>query len=317
MITRSVSKKDDRPQSAAELERQRQTEDWLRGWVSRIAVPRGRLSEPRENRRIEEEIAQALADIGYSVSIAGPVRNVVAIPPSGSKGNTLVGAHFDSVPGCPGADDNASGVAALLRCAHDAMRAKIPVVFVAFNAEEEGLVGSSEFVASGLCADLGIHDAHILEMVGYRAHEKNSQRAPKGLSFLVPKRGDFLGLVANAPSRKMLAHALRAADSGLGPSVRTLEVFLALERRFRDLLRSDHAPLWYAGLPAVLWTDTAEFRNANYHQRSDTPDTLDYAFLREVGDLLIGSLAAGQLAAAKESQRSDKMKRHGSPKAPF
>lgn len=298
MFTRSVAEQERSAVSKDELEQAASVERWLRAWVTRLAIPRSRLYEPRANRRVEQDLAQALSDMGYQVTVAGSMRNIVAIPPGGSRGRTLIGAHFDSVPNSPGADDNASGVAALLRCAYETQRAGIPTVFVAFNAEEEGLVGSREFVASGLCANLGIRDAHVLEMVGYRARGKDSQRAPNGLSSFVPRTGDFIGLIANSPSRVPLERALGAAKTGTSPAVRTLEVFFGLERQFGDLLRSDHAPLWSAGIPTVLWTDTAEFRNANYHQRTDTAETLDYSFLRQIGDLLFRTLREGAAAAS-------------------
>jgi hypothetical protein len=270
----------------------RAEEAWLRGWVARLAVPRSRRFEPRANRAVESLLAQTLADLGYRVRVEGAMRNVVASPPGEHGPLPLVAAHYDSVPASPGADDNASGVAALLRCARDAARLGAPARFVAFNAEEEGLLGSREFVASGLCDELGVREAHVLEMVGFRARGPATQRAPAGVGMLVPSVGDFLGLLANAGSRAALGPALRAARQGSGPAVRSLEVFFGLERRLPDLLRSDHAPFWATGLPAVLWTDTAEFRNPHYHQRSDTPDTIDYGFLREVGDLLLATVRA-------------------------
>ena len=76
-------------------------------------------------------------------------------------------------------------------------------------------------------------------------------------------------------------------------SVMGLEVIAGAEKAFPVLARSDHLPFWQNNIPAVMWTDTAEFRNPNYHQKSDTPDTLDYAFLRKVTQLLVANLAQG------------------------
>ena len=293
MITRSVCATND-----DQSERARTEESWLKTWVTRIAVPRSRWHEPDANRRVEETIAASFAEMGYLVNVVGTSRNVIALPRGSHGPLAMVAAHFDSVPRSPGADDNASGVAALLRCARDAALLGVPARFVAFNAEEEGLVGSREFVASGLCADLGIREAHVLEMVGFRARGPQSQRAPAGMRIAVPRIGDFLGLIANGPSRGALSPVLRTAREGRGPALRTLEVLFGLESRVPDLLRSDHAPLWTAGIPAVLWTDTAEFRNPHYHRTTDTPATLDYAFLREVGDLLLATLVRENQRAA-------------------
>ena len=76
----------------------------------------------------------------------------------------------------------------------------------------------------------------------------------------------------------------------MGPRLLTLDTRFGVERLLFDLLRSDHVPFWKRGIPALMWTDTANFRNPNYHQGSDTPDTLDYAFMTRVCLLLCASL---------------------------
>lgn len=98
---------------------------------------------------------------------------------------------------------------------------------------------------------------------------------------------DFLGLLANGNSvwllEKILAHARGALPDF---PVLGLEVRVGLERFLPVLRRSDHVPFWEKGIHAVMWTDTSEFRNPHYHQPSDTPDTLDYDFLRHIAQLL-------------------------------
>src|SRR6186997_1079251 len=104
----------------------------LRNWVEEMSVPRHFHFESNENRRIALWLHRTLADWGYEVSFRGQSRNVIATPP-GLKGSVLlVGAHYDSAPGCPGADDNASAVAAMLAVAL-ACGARAPVAFAAFN----------------------------------------------------------------------------------------------------------------------------------------------------------------------------------------
>src|SRR5262249_21049430 len=115
--------------------------DQLHEWVRRLAVPRHFLWEPDANEEVGLWIASQLQRWGYSVQMQGEWRNVIALPDDNSRGLVLVGAHHDSVGGCPGADDNASAVAAMLACAQAC--SKLPerqrIGFVAFNREEEEL----------------------------------------------------------------------------------------------------------------------------------------------------------------------------------
>ncbi len=206
-------------------------------------------------------------------------------------GVILIGAHYDSVPGTPGADDNASAVAALLGCAKAVAEyaETLPVCFVSFNREEDNMIGSADFVDNYLLKN-GIHlcQAHILEMVGYCSHSPESQRKPLNLPVKIPDRGNFLGLIGNKHSNALIKSLLQQAKSYLPDfPVAGLQVFFGLERFFYHLLRSDHTPFWRRGLSALMWTDTANFRNPNYHRVTDTPDTLDYTFLRRVTQLLI------------------------------
>jgi Zn-dependent M28 family amino/carboxypeptidase len=267
----------------------------LRFWVEEISVPRHFYRESNGNRRVALWILEMLGGWGYEVVFQGEARNVVAVPRGLSGAAVLVGAHYDSVPGCPGADDNASAVAAMLAAAR-ACGGRGRVVFAAFNREEDGLLGSREFVREGLPAmRWKVREAHILEMVGYASDADGSQRVPDGLPVRLPSVGNFLGLLANGESVRMLRHVLaNARGSKDGLEVLGLEVRLGIERLLPVLRRSDHVPFWEAGIPAVMWTDTSEFRNPHYHQVSDTPDTLDFVFLRKVAALLESCLGAGE-----------------------
>src|SRR4029077_375988 len=113
---------------------------------------------------------------------------------------TLVGAHYDSVGGCPGADDNASAAVAMLGCAR-ACAGEQHVAFVSFNREEDGLLGSQDFIQWLESArKLQVSRAHVLEMVGFASDEPGSQRIPGGLPVRIPDTGNFLGLLANKDS---------------------------------------------------------------------------------------------------------------------
>ena len=226
----------------------------------------------------------------------GEYANVVArLRKAPDSACVLVGAHYDSVSDTPGADDNASAVAALLACAkilaHHAP--ECPVCFVAFNREEDGLLGSADFVRTIVAErNISVREAHVLEMVGYCDHRPGSQAIPPGLPIQMPDRGDFLGLLANKDSIDMASTVLQMART-YQPDfpVLSLKVFAGVEKLLPVLQRSDHAPFWNAGIPTILWTDTSEFRNHYYHQPTDTPDTLDYDFLRSVTQILIATFS--------------------------
>jgi Zn-dependent M28 family amino/carboxypeptidase len=270
------------------------TETQLREWVKRISVPRHFAVEPNKNREIADWVSNLFTSFGLKAERQGRYANVIGLPKIPFSEAILVGAHYDSVPMCPGADDNGSAVAAMLGCvaACSLLRPVLPIVFVAFNCEEDNLAGSRDFVASYLpTAPFKIHCAHILEMVGYASSAANSQGVPKGLPLKVSDKGDFLGLLANRTSTAVLDSVLRHAITYTPDlPVTGLKVHFGLEKAFPVLARSDHAPFWAQELPALMWTDTSEFRNPHYHRRSDTPDTLDYPFLRRVTQLLTASV---------------------------
>jgi hypothetical protein len=263
----------------------------LREWVETIAKPRHAGAQSQANRETAEWVAMEFASMGYVVSFDGPERNVVAIRKDAASKLTIVGAHYDSVWGSPGADDNASGIAVMLACA---ARVTSPsIAFVAFNGEEDGLLGSTDFVPRWKDR---IATAHILEMVGYASEEPGSQRRPAGLPIPVPDRADFLGILANSDSNAELKRIIAKAGSLPQLPVVGLKTFLGMEKLFPVLLRSDHAPFWNAGLPALMWTDTSEFRNPNYHKKTDTPETLDYAFMARIASLLTACVDSAKTA---------------------
>ena len=272
------------------------TERQLRAWVEHISVPRHFGAEPEQNRTTADWLCGVFESMGFRVQRQGEYSNIVALPKTSFEEAILVGAHYDSVPMCPGADDNASAVAAMLGCAAacSLWRPILPVVFVAFNREEEGLRGSRDFVESFLpAAAFGVRCAHILEMVGYASSEPGSQRVPTGLPIAISDKGDFLGLLANGRSATVMNFVLRHAKAYVPElPVTGLHVKLGLEKYFPVLSRSDHAPFWARKIAAVMWTDTSEFRNHNYHRHTDTPDTLNYRFLGQVTRLLTACVIA-------------------------
>jgi hypothetical protein len=270
------------------------SQDDLRGWVKWLSVPRHFTAQPRANQEAREWIAGMLREWGYEVRIQGPFSNVIALPRETDSPMVLIGAHYDSVGSTPGADDNASAVAAMLGCAK--LFASLPwppsVCFAAFNREEDDLAGSRDFVTNDLPnADFTIAAAHILEMVGYASSAPGTQRIPEGLPIKIPDVGNFIAVLANWRSNRHADAVLQTARSYLPEfPAKSLKVALGLEHMFPVLSRSDHAPFWAARIPALMWTDTSEYRNPHYHLPSDTPDTLDYTFLENVTKLLCAHL---------------------------
>lgn len=259
------------------------TEDFLREAVGRIAVPRA--SGTPENRAVRHTIVDLLTgrQRGWPDIEVDGAGNVVAGDPR--RASVLVGAHYDAVPGSPGADDNASAVAVLLAAAR-AVGPREDVCYVAFDGEECDLAGSKAFVAR-----LGrnrLEQVHVLEMVGFTAKTPGSQRNPVP-AVAAPTVGDFLGLVGSHGSRRVLDHVLDCAGHARVPvyGLYLPDLPLSLIRQAApNVLRSDHAPFWAEGVPALMWTDTAEFRNPNYHAPTDAPETLDFTFMAEVAKLL-------------------------------
>ena len=201
----------------------------------------------------------------------------------------LVGAHYDGPLHSPGADDNATGLAALVELAqhwaHEPPRRA--VWLVAFDQEELGLLGSialaAQLRASG--QDLGLMLS--LEMLGYTSSQ---QRYPLAvMRNLYGQRGDFLALVANLRALPLLPALARRL--GRHVPTKVLPVPRA-GRLLPDVRRSDHSPFWDQGYAAVMATDTSFLRNPHYHQPSDTITTINLPFLAAVTTGLSQALSA-------------------------
>jgi len=223
------------------------------------------------------------------IKVEGKMKNVVVGDVNTAK--IIVGAHYDSVPNTPGADDNASAVAVMLGIASQVKNPiEQKVCFVSFNCEEFGLKGAKEF-ASTIPKSNNIEQVHVLEMVGYKTDAPDSQINPlAGIPMLgIPTVGNFIGTVSNNSSlTKKINQAANESDIlHIGLHLPWFASIAMVDKIAPQLLRSDHAPFWVYGYKAAMWTDTAEFRNKNYHQPTDTPDTLDYDFMASVGQIIL------------------------------
>jgi Zn-dependent M28 family amino/carboxypeptidase len=194
----------------------------------------------------------------------------------------LIGAHYDGVPGTVAADDNGSGVAVLLELAkffaHQSLN--FPLRLVAFDLEESGLIGSFEYAKFLNQNHQKIRLMISLEMLGYCDQNPHSQAYPVGLKYFYPDQGNFIALVGNLKTIPDLMK-LKSAMIKMGIPCELLPVpnrgLWVSQTRL-----SDHSPFWDRGYNAMMVTDTAFLRNPNYHQRSDTLETLDLDFLTGV-----------------------------------
>ena len=223
----------------------------------------------------------------------------------GGKPRFIFGAHFDAVRGSCGADDNASGVAALLETARlfasfqRLKRVSLPctVEFAAFNLEEYGMVGSRAYAQKLKRDGTPVAGMLSLEMVGFFSQEKGSQKMPRFLKPFYPDTGNFIALVGNTKSRVLLSRAKKIFQGVDGLLTETLTL-PANGWVFPDARLSDHSPFWDEGFPAILVTDTSFFRNPYYHTEEDCVETLDLQFLAKVTEAV--AQTACQLAESFE-----------------
>jgi Zn-dependent M28 family amino/carboxypeptidase len=228
------------------------------------------------------------------------VANVVAeiaFCPNPSK-RYLLGAHYDSVIGTVGADDNASAVAVQLETARHLRELKdrepldLAVRFVSFALEEPPVygtrhMGSRVYATEAKKTNERIDGMLCLEMVGYSCHDPGCQRYPFPLMFMgYPKAGNFIGLVGNTGSSTFTKSLFRAFKKNTELPVAKLTVPLR-GWPVPAVRLSDHASFWDRGFKAVMITDSSFYRNPHYHLPSDTMDTLDYRFMAELVESLL------------------------------
>ena len=273
----------------------------LRRTLEVIVGERSPFSSLRHLTAVESFIENELGSYGLKVesdyfSYRGKTfRNLIGRQGDDQRGGSMIvlGAHFDSVQGTPGADDNASGVALLLEAARLLARARLrsQVLFCAFNLEELNMIGSSYFVKKLKSAGAKIAAMISLEMVGYANPRPGSQRYPLGLKAFYPDRGDFIGVIANWNSTSLLRRFARQMRQVRGLPVETLSV-PGNGGLIPAVRLSDHAPFWDAGYPALMVTDTSFFRNPHYHSSTDTLETLNLDFMAKVCEGVVRAVLA-------------------------
>lgn len=206
----------------------------------------------------------------------------------------IVGAHLDSCANTPGADDNASAVAAMLEIARlisvdsNLNEVACRLELVAFDLEEEGMLGGARHAAVAKQSGRNVVGMVSLEMLGYCDHAVGSQQLPEPLVGLYPDTANFIAIVGNQNSTKLIQAYKQGMQKVKGLPVEYLQV-LEDGRQLEPTRLSDHSPFWDAGFAALMITDTSFMRNPHYHQETDTPETLDMEFLHKVTE---GSLQA-------------------------
>jgi hypothetical protein len=243
--------------------------------------------------RREFELANArVSEQPYTVA-GKTYRNVIAYFGPETKEMVVVGAHYDTAGPLPGADDNASGVAGLLELARLLGNRQLPmrVELVAYTLEEPPFFRSEQMGSAMHAIALKREGAVVrvmfsLEMIGYYSDARNSQQFPSSaFSLFYPTEGNFISVVGKIDDG-MLVRRIKKAMTG---ATRLPVYSINAPRLIPGVDLSDHLSYWRAGYPAVMITDTAFYRNVNYHTLDDTAERLDY---RRMGQAVEGVHAA-------------------------
>lgn len=327
------------PTSDAVDLRRRIDDDQLRRDLLALPGPRNRLHAPEAMAATDELLLDAFRDAGWRTEWRpfelrdvwtsidhGDFRapqhhtrlrgaNVVATSPGTDTSDAVVlVAHHDTVRDSPGADDNGSGVVALMAAARllADRRHRRTVILAAVDMEEIGLVGSRQ-LARQLAAERRVVGAFVFESIGFATPVPHTQTLPPGFSLAYPRqvralaarehRAEFTAVIHRRDSRDTahrVADALRQLEGQYAaivvPEPTQLPVVGGALRLATPLVsqfaRSDHMAFWELGLPAVWLTDTTEYRNPHYHRPGDLPDTIDCG--------RVAAVAAATAAAARE-----------------
>jgi Zn-dependent M28 family amino/carboxypeptidase len=223
----------------------------------------------------QEFVAGGQTVCNLDVEVAGAARGAMVV----------VGAHYDTVPGSPGADDNASGVAAVLEIARAVAQARPDrTVRCAFFVNEEPPwfqtpeMGSLHYARELRARGEEVAAMLSLESIGYYDDGGASQRYPFPLGLAYPDRGNFLGFVSDLRNRGLLHRAVGSFERHTAFPV----VGAAVPAFIPGVSWSDQWAFWQEGYPAIMATDTAPFRYPAYHTEADTPDRLRYDALETV-----------------------------------
>jgi hypothetical protein len=273
-----------------------------------IAMPR----EPASAhwQAVQDLCASRLTSLGFTVERHdyGTGVNVVGTRAGTSEPSReiVLGAHYDHIPGCAGADDNATGVAGVLEAARVLVTASYPrtLVVVCWDEEERGLIGSEAHAMRAAARGETIDAVFDLEMIGYTDDAPDTQTIPPGFDLIFREsagevedndyRADFIAVVGDPGAEPHVAALEHYADRIGLPFVPLVVPEDLLESPLLgDLRRSDHASYWDASIPAMMITDTSNFRYAQYHcvDGEDVTANLDDEFSAQVVSATVGAVA--------------------------
>ncbi len=285
-----------------------QTQQRLRDHLHALTVTIGErsVSRPENLKKTAAYITSFYQDIGLKADRQAysyaqlPVDNIIAEISfrENSQQRFLLGAHYDSVSGTVGADDNASAVAVQLEVARlltqqpNKEDLDLEVKFVSFALEEPPVYGT-RYMGSRVYARMArsqkerIDGMICLEMVGYACHEVGCQSYPFPLMFMdYPETGNFIGIVSNFKSRGFAKDLV--AQFQKNEDLPVVKLTVPFNGYIMPAVRlSDHASFWDKGYKAVMVTDSAFFRNPYYHTAGDTMDKLNFEFMAEVVESLV------------------------------
>ncbi len=239
-------------------------------------------------------VQERLEEMGYETELQNyeakriPHKNIIARIGPETDEVIVLGAHYDVCGDQAGADDNGSAVAGLLAIAellkkHES-QLKTRIELVAYSLEEPPFfrskkMGSYIHAESLSKAGVKVKAMVCLEMIGYFSYEPKSQSYPIGaLKAIYPSKGNFITVVGQLGAGKLTRHFKKYMKVGGSVPVESINA----PKNMRGIDFSDHRNYWHFDFPAVMITDTSFFRNPNYHQSSDTPETLNYEKMAEV-----------------------------------
>jgi Peptidase family M28 len=252
----------------------------LRLHVAALAAKERNLDLETPARYIEQAFRSQGLEFSIQEFVSGgrKVRNIEA-----GAGDIVIGAHYDTVPGSPGADDNASGVAVLIELAALLRNDALPVRFVAFANEEPPYsfgpeMGSWAWAKRARERGDAIRAMYSLEMLGYYRDTPGSQQYPAPLGFFYPDRADFIAFVGDLGARGLVRRSIEAFRK----NAKFPSEGVAAPAFIPGVTWSDHWSFRHHGYAAMMITDTAFYRYPHYHRPSDTPDKLDYERMARV-----------------------------------
>ena len=281
----------------------------LKQHVETIAAAFPRSSFHRKNlNRVADYIHKTWEEMGLSVmeqvfhmpdmgevEEEFPYRNVIVqFSGDGSSKKLVIGAHYDAISNTPGADDNASGIAGLIEIGRFLKENSIstPVELVAYVNEEPPFFGTEGMGSVRHAQKLQKEAQKLLgmislEMLGYYSNQIGSQKFPLNIMrYFYPKKGNFIAFVSTTKNFSLVRKARRAFSKS---STFPVESFVG--PAFIDgLISSDHYAYMIHGFPSMMITDTAYFRNENYHTPDDKPETLDYNSMAMVIEGICGMI---------------------------